>query len=285
MRLGFTTMNTPEDVPPGRLARELEERGFDSLWIGEHSHIPASRVTPYPAGGELPAAYRRMMDPFISLALAAAATTELIVGTGVALPLEHDLFGLAKAAATLDIASGGRLKFGVGVGWNVEELANHRPGIPWSARYRALAEAIEVLRALWTQDDSEHHGEFFDFDPVWSFPKPAQRPHPPIVSGTSGKLGTAHTVAWADEWMPVDAGLGNVAKKIGLFRAAAEEAGRDPLPISLVAFGDPTLETLEHYRELGVVRVILGSARADWHDPDSAMPFIERYTPLVDQLR
>ena len=138
MELGFATMNTPEELHPAALARALEERGFTSLWTGEHSHIPAARSTPYPAGGELPDPYRRMMDPFLCLLLAADATTNLRVGTSVALPLEHDLFALAKSVATLDRLSGGRFDFGVGVGWNVEELADHRPDIAWSSRYRAL---------------------------------------------------------------------------------------------------------------------------------------------------
>jgi probable F420-dependent oxidoreductase len=278
-------MNTPEDVSPAVLAKELEDRGFDSLWIGEHSHIPASRTTPYPTGGELPAPYLKMMDPFISLALAAAATTELIIGTGVALVLEHDVFDLAKSVATLDIASGGRLKFGVGVGWNEEELADHRPDIPWRQRYRAMADCIGALRALWTDDDAEYHGEFFDFDAAWSFPKPLQRPHPPIVCGTAGRLGTQHALQWADEWMPMDVGLGNVPKVVNKFRQLAADAGRGDIPISLVTYGDPTIETLEIYRELGVVRAIIGAARTNWEDPTSAMPFMEAYTPFVERLR
>jgi len=283
VHLGFTTMNTPEDLPADRLAVALEERGYDSLWIGEHSHIPASRLTPYPAGGEMPPQYRRMMDPFISLALAAAATERLVVGTGVALPLEHDLFALAKTVSTLDHASGGRLKFGVGVGWNQEELADHT-AIPWSQRYRALAEAVAALRALWTEENSEFHGEFFDFDPAWSFPKPLQQPHPAVVCGTGGRLGTSHAVAWADEWMPMDIALGNVPKQIGKFRAAAAAAGRGDLPISLVTYGDPTVETLELYRSLDVERVIIGAAREGWADPAGTLPFMDRYAELIPRL-
>lgn len=283
VRLGFTTMNTPEDIRPDVLARALEARGYDSLWIGEHSHIPASRRTPHPAGGELPAPYLRMMNPFISLALAAGATNELLLGTGVVLALEHDLFDLAKTVATLDVLSGGRLQVGVGVGWNQEELANHRP-IPWRRRYRALAECVAALRTLWTDDDAEFHGELFDFDPVWSFPKPLQRPHPPIWCGMGGRLGSTHTVAWADGWMPMDIALGDVPRKIAQLRAAAETAGRGDLPISIVTYGEPTLAALEQYRELGVVRTVIGAARDGWEDPATAMPFIDRYAELVDRL-
>lgn len=283
MRLGYSSMNTPEELPPAELGRALEERGYDSLWIGEHTHIPASRATPYPAGGELPPQYTRMMDPYASLLVAATSTTTLLVGTGVALPLERDLLAQAKTIATVDRLSGGRLQFGVGVGWNREELANHR-AIPWAERYRALAECVAALKTLWTEDEPEHHGRYFDFDPVWSEPKPLQRPHPPVLCGMGGRLGTAHTVAWADSWMPMDVALGDVAKKLGLFRQAAADAGRSTIPVTLVAFGDPTPETLAGYRDLGVERVVLGASRKDWDDPRTTMPFIDRYAELIGDL-
>jgi probable F420-dependent oxidoreductase len=283
VKLGFTSMNTPSDIRPDVLARELEARGFDSLWIGEHSHIPVSRLTPYPAGGELPPQYLEMMDPFVSLTMAAMATTDLLVCFGVALALEHDVFDLAKSVATLDVMSGGRVKFGVGVGWNQEELANHRP-IAWSQRYRALAECVGALRSLWTDAESEFHGEFYDFDPVWSLPKPLQRPHPPVVCGTGGPLGTAHAVQWADEWAPVDVALGNVPKRVAKFRAAVADAGRDEIPITIVTYGDPTIETLELYRELDIARVVVGAARTGWDDPATTMPFMEHYTPFIERL-
>jgi len=285
MRLGFSSMNNPEDLAPDVLAIELEARGFESLWIGEHTHIPTSRLTPYPAGGEMPEQYRAMMDPFLSLLLAATASRNLLVGTSVALPLEHDLFDLAKTVATLDRFTAGRFLFGVGVGWNVEELANHQ-AIRWSQRYRALSECVAALRSLWCQEVSEFHGEFFDFDPVWSLPKPQQQPHPPVLCGMGGKLGTREAVAWADGWIPMDVTLGNVAKKIGLFRRAAEEAGRDPaaIPITIVAFGDPDPGTLEWYRELGVERTVVGAARTGWDDPATTLPCLDYYGKLIEDL-
>ena len=283
MELGFSSMNTPEDVRPDVLARGLEDRGYTSYFIGEHSHIPASRRTPYPSGGEMPDQYRRMMDPFVSLTLAAQATERLQIGTGVCLVLEHHVLDLAKSVATLDHLSGGRLLFGVGVGWNEEELANHRPDITWAQRYRATEECVTALRTCWTEDDSEYHGEFFDFDPVWSFPKPAQQPHPPVLLGTGGRLGTQHAIRWADEWMPMDVALGNVPKRIARFRELAAEAGRE-IPISLVTFGDPTPETLYAYRDLGVVRCVIGAAREGWNEPATTMPFIDRYAPLIPEL-
>ena len=208
MELAFTSMNTPEGVRVDVLAKALEERGYSALFIGEHSHIPTSRGTPYPAGGDMPDPYKRMMDPFVSLTAAAMATERLLVGIGVCLVLEHHVLNLAKAVSTLDVLSAGRLQFGVGVGWNVEELANHRPDIPWSQRYRATEECVEALRRCWRDDEAEFHGQFFDFDPVWSYPKPLQQPTPPVLLGASGKLGAEHALRWADEWMPVDVGLG-----------------------------------------------------------------------------
>jgi probable F420-dependent oxidoreductase len=285
MRVGFSSMNTPADLAPDLLARELDARGYDSLWIGEHTHIPVSRLTPYPAGGELPAPYRTMMDPFLGLLLAASASDRLLIGTGVALPLEHHLIDLAKTVATLDQLSGGRFLFGVGVGWNREELANHS-AIPWAQRYRALGECIAALRTLWCEEEAEFHGEFFDFDAVWMLPKPLQRPHPPVLCGMGGKLGTREAVAWADAWMPMDVALGDVARKLGLFRAAAERAGRDPdsVPITMVTFGDPDLHTLSAYRDLGVERVIVGASRTGWDDPATTLPCLDRYAEMIPDL-
>jgi probable F420-dependent oxidoreductase len=284
MKLGYTTMNTPADIAPRVIGPMLESAGFDSIWIGEHSHIPVSRRTPYPTGGEMPWQYTTMMDPFISLTQIGEHTTNLLLGLGVALPLEHDIFVLAKKVATLDLLTAGRLQFGVGVGWNEEELADHQP-IKWSQRYRALAECIGALKSLWSDDESEFHGEFYDFDPVWCRPKPAQSPHPAIWCGTGGRLGTQHAVAWADGWMPLDVTLGDVPRRVAKFRSIASEAGRHSVPISLVAFGDPTLDTLLSYRDLGIDRVIVGSGRQGWEDPAGVPAFIDRYAAMVDRLR
>jgi probable F420-dependent oxidoreductase len=285
MRLGFTFMNNPTDLRPDVLGRELEARGYDSLWVGEPSHIPVSRRTPYPAGGEMPEQYKWMMDPFLSLLLAATATEHLLIGTGVTLPLEHDLFDLAKTVSTLDRLSGGRLQFGVGVGWNVEELADHC-AVPWPQRYRALGECIGALRALWCDDESEFHGEFYDFAPVWSLPKPQQRPHPPILCGTAGKVGTKQAVAWADGWMPMDLALGDVPKRVARFRQAVEESGRDPdsIAITMVTFGDPDLATLASYRDLGIERSVVGAFRTGWDDPSSTLACLDTYAALLPEL-
>ena len=276
-------MNTPADIAPRILGPLLENAGFDSIWIGEHSHIPVSRSTPYPTGGDMPWQYTTMMDPFISLTQIGEHTTNLLLGLGVALPLEHDVLALAKTASTLDVLSNGRLQFGVGVGWNQEELANHS-NVKWSMRYRALAECVGALRSLWVDDESEFHGEYFNFDKVWSRPKPLQQPHPPIWFGAGGKLGSQHTIAWADGWMPLDVTLGDVPKRVAKFRQLSADAGRQDIPISMVAFGDPTLETLLVYRDLGIERVIVGSGRDGWEDPSGVPAFIERYANMRDQL-
>ncbi len=286
MHVGFASMNTPEEVPVDVLARHLEEAGFESLWVGEHSHIPVSRHTPYPVGGELPEQYRRMMDPYLALVVAAGATTRLTLGTGVALPLERDLLAMAKTVATLDRLALGRVELGVGAGWNQEELANHHP-VPWARRYQALEEAVAALKVLFTEDQPEFHGEFYDFDPVWSDPKPHRRPHPPILCGMSGRLGTAHAVRWADGWMPMDVALGDldgVRTKVGKFRNAVSAAERPPVPITLVSFGDPDAATLEAYRDLGVHRVVVGPGRRGWGDPGTTLPFVDRYAVLAASL-
>ena len=283
MKIGYTTMNTPADIAPRVLGPMLEDAGFDSIWIGEHSHIPVSRATPYPTGGDMPWQYTTMMDPFISLTQIGEHTSNLLLGLGVALPLEHDVLVLAKTAATLDVLSNGRLQFGVGVGWNQEELANHS-SVKWSMRYRALAECVGALRSLWVDDESEFHGEYFNFDKVWSRPKPLQLPHPPIWFGAGGKLGSQHTIAWADGWMPLDVTLGDVTKRVNKFRQLSADAGRHDIPISMVAFGDPTLDTLLMYRDLGIERVIVGSGRDGWEDPSGVPAFIDRYAEMRDQL-
>ncbi len=285
MRLGFTSMNTVDDPPPDELGRALEDRGFDSFWVGEHSHIPTSRRTPYPAGGEMPEQYKHMMDPFLALTAAAMATDRLLVATGVALPLERDLLTLAKTVATLDHLSDGRLLFGVGVGWNREELADHRPDLPWAQRYRALREAVTALRSLWTEDAASFRGEWFEFEAAWSYPKPRQRPHPPVYLGASGRFGTAHAVEWSDGWAPMDLGLGNVAARIARFRQATAAAGRAEIPVTLVTFGDPAPDTLRAYRDLGVERAVVGANRTGWADSATTYPFLDTYAGLIDDLR
>lgn len=285
MHLGFTSMNTADDPSPGLLARTLEEAGFESLWYGEHSHIPACRSTPYPAGGELPAPYRKMMDPYVSLMAAASVTSRLRLGTGIALLLERELFSQAKTIATLDRLSGGRVLIGCGVGWNEEEFTN-ATSLPWERRYLALRETVEAQRALFRDAEPAYHGELIDFDPVWFDPKPGQAGGPPIIFGAMGPLGVKHAARWADGWMPVDVALPDVASAIADFRQMVSGNGRDPdaVEITLVVMSAVTADLLKTYRDMGIDRCNIGIGMENWDKPDMVMPMIEQFSRLIPEL-
>jgi len=285
MHLAFSSMNTPADPPPAVLATALEERGFESLWYGEHSHIPVSRATPYPAGGELPDPYRRMMDPYISLMAAAAATTRLRLGTGIALLMERELISQAKTIATLDRLSGGRVMIGTGVGWNREEFENVSPH-PFDKRYTVLQETVEATRALWRDEAAQYHGRYIDFDPVWCDPKPQQPGGPPVFLGAMGPLGRRHAAAWADGWYPVDVALGDVGANLASFREEVVAAGRDPatVQINLQIMDTANLDRLKHYRDLGIHRATIGVAMDLWDQPEAVMPMIDRYARIIPEL-
>ena len=278
-------MNTPSDPHPATLARALEERGFESLWYGEHSHIPCSRRTPYPPGGELPAPYRRMMDPYLSLMTAANATTRLRLGTGIALLMERDLFSQAKTIATLDRLSGGRVLIGTGVGWNREEFENICPH-PFDKRYAVLREAVAATRALWTEEAPSYQGDYVRFDAVWSDPKPVQKDGPKIFMGAMGPLGRKHAATWADGWYPVDIGMGDVAASIAAFREEVRAAGRDPggveINIQIMDLGN--LDKLKAYRDLGVERATIGVSTDLWDKPEAVMPMIDQYAKIIPDL-
>ena len=214
MDLGFVSLNTPRDIAPGALGQELESRGFESIWVGEHPQIPMSAQDQFPAG--LLAAQKRMWDPLLSLLVAAQATTNLRIGTAVALPLERELFTFAKEVATLDQMSRGRLLLGVGVGLRAELEVSRSIG--WSDRYRALGDMVAALDSLWSDDEPEYHGEFNDFGPVWSYPKPHQRPRPPLLAATTGPKATRDCRAWADGWLPGDAAFKDVSSALADFR-------------------------------------------------------------------
>lgn len=257
MHIGIQSMNGTDGLRPADLARAVEERGFESLWVGEHNHIPANIVVDYPELGSLPHAYKTMLDPYVSLAAAATVTSRLRLGTGIALPLERPVLLTAKDVSTLDFLSTGRLCMGIGVGWIREELANLTP-IPWSARYRALREYVMALRQLWAEEEAAFEGEFVNFGSVWSFPKPTQTPHPPILMGGTGPLAIKHAAEWADGWFPSDIQWDDPAAEIGKFRQAVSEAGRNPADVQ-ITIGSWLLEhsRLDRYRELGVHRVVL----------------------------
>ena len=181
MKFGIATYVTDQGIGPAALARAVEERGFDSLFVGEHTHIPVLTKSPYPAGGEIPSKYYRTLDPFMTLAVAASVTDRILLGTSVALIPERDPIITAKEVASLDLISGGRAVLGAGVGWNLEEIRNH--GTDPKTRRRLVTERLQAVLALWTEEQAEFHGDFVDFDPVFCWPKPVRRPHPPIIVG------------------------------------------------------------------------------------------------------
>ena len=285
MHLAFSSMNTLNDPHPAELAQALEQRGFESLWYGEHSHIPTARTTPYPAGGELPEPYKLMMDPYLSLMTAANATSRLRLGTGIALLMERDIFSQAKTIATLDRLSGGRVIIGTGVGWNQEEYENVNAH-PFNKRYAVLRETVAATRQLWTEDEAQYHGDYIDFDPVWAFPKPLQAGGPPVFLGAMGPLGRKHAAAWADGWYPVDVAMGDVATTLAQFREEVRSAGRDPedIEINIQIMDTANLDKLKTYRDLGVQRATIGVSMDGWDKADDVMPMIERYAKVIPEL-
>jgi probable F420-dependent oxidoreductase len=292
MRFGYLSLNNIDGVRPDVIARELEDRGFDSVWMPEHSHIPSSRATAYPGGGDLPDGYWHMMDPFVSLQAAASATTNLTLATGISLVLEHDLLDLACTVATLDALSGGRVLLGIGVGWNAEELANHRPDVPFKLRYSAMRERVDALRRIWTEEEPSYDGRFERFSASWVYPKPVQQPVP-IALGNAGKVGIQHAAEYADEWCPIDAQLMNYDGKpdvpggVRLFRQLAADAGRDPdtIPISIFAFGKPNRSRLDGYAGLGISRVVIPPPRMSRHDTDATRKWLDEWAPVIDDMK
>src|SRR6266542_2814298 len=200
MKYALTMFPTDDAIRPDELARAAEERGFESLFFPEHTHIPCSRKTPYPAGGDLPREYYRTHDPFVALALAAGATKKIKLATGICLVIERDPIVLTKEVASLDYLSNGRAILGIGAGWNVEEMANH--GTEFKSRWQVLRERIEAMKAMWQNEQAEYHGRFVSFDPVFSFPKPVQTPHPPVLLGGHGPKALERVVRYCDGWMP-----------------------------------------------------------------------------------
>jgi probable F420-dependent oxidoreductase len=280
MRVGIVTFPTTRGLPPVELAREVEGRGFDSLWFPEHSHIPTSRKSPW--GGRkdappLPEQYWHSYDQFVSLGAAAAVTTTLTLGTGITLVAQRDPLWLAKEVATLDNISNGRFILGVGFGWNHEEMIHH--GVDVEHRREIVREKLLACKELWSADEAEFHGDHVDFGPSWAWPKPVQRPHPPIIFGAAAtKVHIEHILEYGDGWMPMP-GRFPVADGWGKILAAAEEAGRDPATLQLGVFGaDPSPARLAELRDLGASWVTLG---LDPLDRDHALAQLDDYAPLV----
>ncbi len=252
MKFGIAIFPTADTLGPAELAREVEARGFESLLFPEHTHIPTSRKTPWPGGGEIPYEYPRNVDPFVAMAAAATATITLNVGTGICLVIQRDPIIMAKEVASVDYISGGRMLLGVGGGWNVEEMANH--GTAYPTRWKVMRERIEAMKEIWTKDEAEYHGEFVNFDSIWSWPKPVQRPHPPILVGGHGERTLQRVVRYGDEWMPLcrQESYAEDIKRLGDMAAGAE---REPIPASLF-MAPPDTSRLEKYQEEGFSRFI-----------------------------
>ncbi|MEU7718366.1 LLM class F420-dependent oxidoreductase [Streptomyces tibetensis] len=260
MRIAVTIFLTDETITPTRLARELEERGFAGLYLPEHTHIPVERTTPYPAGGELPPEYGRTLDPFVALGQAAAVTGRLGLGTGITLVAQHDPITLAKQVATLDHLSGGRFTLGVGLGWNVEEAADH--GVRWSTRRELVRDRMALMRALWSQEPTAYEGEFGSVRASHAYPKPVQKPRGPVtgprtlVGGAAGPRLFAHISEYADGWLPI--GGRGLSEALPLLRTAWAEAGRDPDALQVVPYAvHPTPGKLDHFAGLGIEEIVV----------------------------
>jgi probable F420-dependent oxidoreductase len=257
MRVGAFYFPTDYGIDISELARAVEERGFESLLLPEHTHIPKSRRTPFPGGGELPKAYSHTHDPFVALSFAAAATKKILLGTGICLIPQRDPIVTAKCVASLDQLSGGRFLFGIGGGWNVDEMENH--GARYETRFKLMRERILAMKALWTQEEAAYHGEMVSFDPVWLYPKPAQRPHPPVLLGGSSDHTLKRVVEFCDGWMPVARPGFRADEAVARLRKVASAAGRDHSTLSLTVFGAPADQaTLAQYQAAGIDRAVLG---------------------------
>jgi probable F420-dependent oxidoreductase len=279
MHIGALIFPTDLSIRPARLAAELEARGYESLWVTEHTHIPTSRRTPWPGGPDLPEEYRRTLDPFVALAAAATVTERLRLGTGITLVAQHDPIVQAKTIATLDLLSEGRVSLGIGVGWNEDEMEHH--GVDPKRRRAVTREKVLAMRALWTEDEASFDGEFVSFSPSWSWPKPAATPHPPILmGGAGGPVTFRHVVEYCDGWMPIH-GRRGISDKLDALREAADAGGRDMASIELGVFGCPAdPAVIDSYAEMGFTRVVLGLPPAE---ESTVLRALDGYADVVDR--
>ena len=276
MRVGAFYFPADYGINMAELAKALEDRGFDSLFVPEHTHIPASRKSPFPGGGELPKRYSHTHDPFVALAFAAAATKKLKLGTGILLVPQHEPIVTAKAIASLDQLSGGRFIFGIGGGWNVEEMENH--GATYQTRFKQMREHVLAMKELWTKEEASFDGEFVKFDRVWSWPKPAQQPHPPIILGGETDHTLRRVIEYCDGWFPRPRGGFDVVKGVAHLRQMAEKAGRDPSTITTIVFGSANdAKVLESYDKAGIQSALLAI-------PDDSRDEILRYLDKIAPL-
>ena len=276
MKFGVYMFPTDYAIDPVSLGRAAEGHGFESLFVPEHTHIPTNRRSPFPGGGDLPKEYSHTLDPFVALGAVAAATERLMLGTGICLVIERDPITLAKEVASLDFISGGRVLFGIGGGWNREEMENH--GTDPTRRWKVLRERIEAMQQIWTEDAAEYHGEFVDFDPIWQWPKPVQKPHPPVIIGGDGANTLQRVVRYGDGWMPIGRRADFKARIDELNRLSAE-AGRADIPVTIFGAA-PKPEVIDAYAEAGVERLLFHLPPAP---RDEVLPLLEQRAELVRQ--
>jgi probable F420-dependent oxidoreductase len=282
MDFGAAMFFTDYSMTPADLARALEARGFESVWAPEHSHIPSSRVTPFPQGGELPRKYYDAMDPFVSLTAAAVAITRLKIGTGVCLVAQRDPIQTAKLVASIDQVSRGRFLFGVGGGWNAEEMADH--GTVFATRFKLLRERVAAMKAIWTEDEAEYHGDLVDFGSMVSRPKPVQKPHPPVIVGGAFPFAARRALAYGDGWIP-HAGrpqYADVTDFLPQFREMTEAAGRRPEDVPVTLFGiAEDLDRLRRYHDRGVARAVVSLPSGT---ADEILPVLDRWAGLIRRV-
>jgi probable F420-dependent oxidoreductase len=276
MQFGLSMFVTDETIAPIELGRAAEEAGFDALFIPEHTHIPASRESPWSGGAELPREYWHTYDPFVALAAIAGTTERLRLGTGIVLIIERDPITLAKEAASLDVVSGGRFELGIGAGWNFEEMRNH--GTDPAQRFRVMRERALALRAIWTQEEASFHGEHVNFERIWSWPKPVQDPHPPIWIGGTGPRVLDRVLEYGDGWFPNMRDLDELGPRIAELQQRAADAGRDRIPVTYFGLRHPDDDKLEKLAAAGVDRVLLMLPPAG---ADETLSRLERYAALA----
>jgi probable F420-dependent oxidoreductase len=283
LKFGVSMFFTDYSMAPGALGQALEQRGFESLWAPEHSHIPLSRKSPFPGGGELPKRYYDAMDPFVTLTAAAAVTRTLKVGTGVCLVAQRDPIQTAKLVASIDQVSGGRFLFGVGNGWNKEEIENH--GTEFATRHKLGRERIEAMMAIWTQTEPSYDGEFVKFGPINQWPKPVQKPFPPVIVGGAFPQAARRAIRYGQGWIPHsqkldETGLGATIEQ---FRKMAVEAGRDPADLPVTMFRVPDdLEKLRFCQQIGIDRVVFSLPEKK---ADEILPILDRWAAIKQALR
>jgi len=281
MDFGTAIFFTDYSIGPAELGRALEERGFESLWAPEHSHIPLSRRTPFPSGGDVPKMYYDVMDPFVTLSVAAAATTRLKVGTGVCLIIQRDTIQTAKCVASLDQVSNGRFLFGIGGGWNAEEMEDH--GTVFKTRFSLMKEQVEAMRQIWTKPKPEYSGKLVKFPPMMTWPKPVQKPHPPVIVGGAFPYAARRAIEYGDGWIPHARrpSYEDLSVLLTQFHKMCAEAGRDPATLPISVFGTvEDADALKRYRDAGVQRIIftLPPGKAD-----EVLPILDRFASIMKQ--